>query len=106
MARDRLKLHEILEEILGSSHVYYQPPETVKLIYPCIIYEHTYESVRHADDMPYSSHSIYRVTSISRDPESEVPDRIGLLRGASFEQHFIVDNLHHYVYRIRYIEEV
>ena len=35
---NRLDLHEELCELLGSRHVYFQPPESIKLIYPCIVY--------------------------------------------------------------------
>ena len=35
----RLNLHNSLIEALGTKSVYFQPPESVKLVYPCIIYE-------------------------------------------------------------------
>lgn len=104
MARDRLALHEKLVAILGSEHVYYQPPETVKMVYPCIVYEHSNQPTSHADDLPYKIDSIYMVTSISRDPESLVPDKIGAIRGAAFDRKYISENLYHYVYRVRFIE--
>ena len=34
----RLQLQAQLEEMLGSRNVYYQPPESVKLEYPAIVY--------------------------------------------------------------------
>ena len=34
----RIKLQAKLEELLGSRNVYYQPPETLKIEYPAIIY--------------------------------------------------------------------
>ena len=34
----RLKLQTLLESIKGVSKVYFQPPETVKMSYPCIVY--------------------------------------------------------------------
>lgn len=105
MGRHRLELHAKLVDILDSEHVYYQPPETVKMHYPCIVYEHSYDRIAHADDLPYKTDSVYTVTSISRNPEDQTPERIGMLRGASFDRHFVADNLHHYVYRIRYIED-
>ena len=39
MAKDRLSLHNILVSILGTSNVYFQPPTTITLKYPCIIYK-------------------------------------------------------------------
>ena len=34
----RLELHEILCTILGSRNVYFQPPESIKMNYPAIVY--------------------------------------------------------------------
>ena len=34
----RLELHRILNDIPGVRGVYYQPPESLKLKYPAIIY--------------------------------------------------------------------
>lgn len=37
----RLELQSKLVELLGSKHVYYQPPESVKIEYPAIVYSKT-----------------------------------------------------------------
>ena len=39
MAKDRLILHDELITLLGSSNVYFQPPTSIKMNYPCIIYK-------------------------------------------------------------------
>ena len=36
--KTRLELQNKLEELLGFRHVYYQPPESVKMEYPAIRY--------------------------------------------------------------------
>ena len=104
MPSHRIDLHYILTELLGSENVYYQPPETVKMKYPCIVYDHTDENTLHADDIPYKTDSLYTVTSISTDPDSDIPNKLGKLRGSRFDRHFVSDNLHHYVYRLRYTD--
>ena len=38
MLNDRLALHELLCEKLGSRNVYFQPPESIKMKYPAIVY--------------------------------------------------------------------
>ena len=35
----RLELHALLVELLGSTNVYYEPPETLKMSYPAIRYQ-------------------------------------------------------------------
>ena len=49
----RLKLHNILVEILGSGNVYFQPPESITLKYPCIIYGRVGIDAVHADNKLY-----------------------------------------------------
>ena len=49
----RLELQAKLEEALGSKNVYYQPPESLKLTYPAIIYSMSGMSRKHADDQEY-----------------------------------------------------
>ena len=46
----RLLFHEVLCEVLGSRNVYFQPPESVKMCYPAIVYARngikpTYENI-------------------------------------------------------------
>ena len=43
MAKQRSDFQTVLESIPGVEKVYFQPPESVKLVYPCILYEYSYE---------------------------------------------------------------
>lgn len=101
--RDRLELHEKLCEVLGSNKVYYQPPETVKLSYPCIVYELDTVASMKADNIPYLDYAQYSITHIYKDVES---DLIGELSNrfsyCSHDRRFKADNLYHDVYRIYY----
>lgn len=98
----RMELQTLLEEILGSKHVYFSPPESVKLRYPCIIYKKSDEIVRHADDIPYKRDDVYEVTVIDRNPDSDIPDKIANLQSCRFTRSFTSDNLSHHVYRLAY----
>ena len=102
MAR-RLQLHEELCSILGSRNVYFQPPESVKLQYDCIVYKISNRDDLRANDHRYRNLVAYEVTFIYRDPDSEMPDR--LLRHFTYTsnaRHFTVDNLHHDVFTLYY----
>lgn len=98
----RLKLHEILCEILGSRNVYFQPPASVKLNFPCIIYERSNVNTLNADDTNYITKKQYTVTVIDKNPDSELPDKISELPYCSFERFFVSDNLNHDVFKIFY----
>jgi hypothetical protein len=96
----RSDLHELLKTLLGSDHVYFQPPETVKLTYPCIIYERNRVNTRHANDLPYLLKKRYQVIVIDRDPDSEIPDKVANLPLCSFDRFYTADNLNHDVYNL------
>jgi hypothetical protein len=51
----RLALHEIRCEILDSRNVYFQPPASVKMKYPAIVYGLEDIQNRFANDGVYSS---------------------------------------------------
>lgn len=98
----RLKLHQMLVDILGSDHVYFQPPESVKLVYPCIIYQYETANTQFADDFPYAFTKRYQITIIDPDPDSEIPDKVGNLPRCLNDRNFTVDNLNHYTFNLYY----
>lgn len=99
MAR-RLELQALLVDILGSNNVYFQPPPSVKMQYPCIVYNRDYEQANFADDKPYKHRKRYQVTIIDRNPDSEIPAKVAALPLCSFDRAFTADNLNHDVYRL------
>lgn len=98
----RLELQKTLESIIGNRNVYFQPPENLKLSYPCIVYElSVYQSI-HANNDVYAQHRVYSVTVIDKDPESEIVDKISILPMTSFDRHYVSDNLYHSAFTIYY----
>lgn len=100
MALDRVKLQELLETI--TPKVYFQPPENVKLVYPCIIYSRDALNTRFADNIPYRHKKRYQVTVIDRDPDSPLPDVVANLLSCTFDRFYTADNLNHDVYTLYY----
>ena len=98
----RQAFHELLCGILGTDHVYFQPPESVQMTYPCIVYVRSSIRTRHAANLPYSLHKQYTVTVIDKDPDSAIPDRIAALPLCSFDRHYTADNLNHDVFQLYY----
>lgn len=91
----RLDLQSKLEGLLRSRNVYYQPPESLKMEYPCIRYSKSIISSRHADDVKYSNFTRYELIVIDRKPDNEVIDKILELRHSSYDRHYVSNNLHH-----------
>lgn len=98
----RQELQTILETILGSTNVYFQPPESLKMKYPCIRYERSQARTEYADNAPYTYKKRYTVTVIDRNPDSEIPDKVAMLPMTAFDRHYKADNLNHDVFTIYY----
>lgn len=96
----RLNLQRKFEETLGSRNVYYQPPESIRLQYPAIIYKHSGNRTIHADDRNYIKINEYSVTLIDRNPESEFVDYILDYPKCRLDRVFTSDNLNHWVFTI------
>ena len=96
----RLQLQSMLELILGSENVYFQPPTNVQLKFPCIIYKRDYAETTYADDIPYHYTQRYQVISIDRNPDSQIPRRIADLPLCAFDRFYTADNLNHDVFTL------
>lgn len=98
----RFELHEKLVEILGTRNVYFQPPESIKIIYPAIIYERYDIPIKHADDKTYLRSCKYRITIIDQDPDSLIVDKMSLFDHCRFVKHFTTSGLNHDVFNLFY----
>lgn len=98
----RLELHETLCDVLGSRHVYFQPPSSVKMVYPAIVYSRNSIGNDFANDLVYKQSLGYTVTVIDEDPDSNVVEKISRLPMCRFDRHFTSDNLNHDVFTIYY----
>ena len=97
---DRLELHSVLQELLGSSNVYYQPPESIKMQYDAIRYSKKTIDSKYANDRKYSMIDCYEVIVISRLPDNPVIKKLLSLPYCSYDRHYVAENLHHDVLTI------
>jgi hypothetical protein len=97
---DRLQLQSLLEELLGSPNVYFQPPANVQMQYPCIVYKRDRADTKFAGNNPYRYTKRYLVTVIDRNPDSAIPDKIAALPKVAHERFFVADNLNHDVFTL------
>jgi hypothetical protein len=96
----RLELQAVLTGILGSNQVYFQPPPTVQISYPCIVYRRDWEMILKADDNPYFHRRRYQITVIDLDPDSIIPAKIAELPLCVYDRFYTADNLNHDVYKL------
>lgn len=94
----RLDLQTLLEGL--TSNVYFQPPATVTMSYPCIVYKRDYAISKFAGNKPYHHTKRYMVTVIDQDPDSVILDKVADLPQCLFLRHYTADNLNHDIYKL------
>lgn len=98
----RLELHAELVELFNSDHVYYQPPENLKMEYPAIVYSKDNINSIRADNINYNNRIRYQITIIDKKPDNDVIFKILQLPLSSYDRHFVTDNMHHDVITLYY----
>ncbi len=104
----RLELHNEFIEVLGTNEqedkrVYYNPPQSLKMKYPCIRYKKVPPNIQRANNSIYNITNGYEVIIIDPDPDSVIADTVLLrFKQCSVERIYTADNLNHTVLKIYY----
>jgi len=96
----RLDLQAVLEGLLETGNVYFQPPENLKMLYPAIVYNRDFQNARFGDNIPYARTLRYQITVIDANPDSPILDRIAEMPMCTFVRHFTTEGLNHDVYDV------
>jgi hypothetical protein len=101
MAKSRLELQQLLKEIVGEGvSVYFQAPPTNGMVYPAIVYNRDLTDTGFANNVPYRRDKRYQLTVMDKNPDSEIPDKIGQLPQCIHQRWFAADGLNHDVFVI------
>lgn len=104
----RLMLHNLLCGVLscptsgGNCRVYFQPPSSVRMNYPAIVYALDDIENTFANDGVYLSTKKYSITVIDSDPDSKLIEKVSALPTCRYNRHYTKDNLNHDVFEIFY----
>ena len=99
--RTRLELDVTLREIMGDKGaVYFQPPESICMKYPCIRYSLYDIQIGHGDNLPFLQNPAYQLILIDPNPGNEYVEKIAALPMCSMDRYYVADNLNHYVFTI------
>lgn len=99
----RLEFDAKIREVLGSNNVYFQPPETMKMSYPCIIYFKNNLPLTHANNGIYKQKQGYTLTYVDKDPDSEMPNTIlHAFRYCRIDSYYRSEGLNHTKFTIYY----
>ena len=98
----RIELHKLLCDVLGSEQVYFQPPPSIQMKYPAIVYSRGNIDKSFADNITYRHICLYKVTVIDYNPDSEIVNKVSALPKCRFDRHYTKDNLNHDTFTIYY----
>lgn len=102
MPKTRLDFQTFLETLKGDRNVYFQPPPSVKMNYPAIVYNLADIENNHADNLSYIQNTSYTLTYITKDPDDVMIKTLLKLPMCIFDRFYTADNLNHYIYTIFY----
>jgi hypothetical protein len=101
----RLELHNKFIDILGTkeedeSRVYFDPPASKEMEYPCIKYSLSGMDQKYANNALYAGMNRYEIITIDYDPDSVIHSEIIKLPMCKFDRAYTADGLHHKVYTL------
>ena len=98
----RIELQQILLDIPGIKGVYFNPPPTIKMSYPCIRYKFASENVVYAANCKYKTEMRYSLVVIDPNPESSIAKAVMALPYSRLETTYAADNLSHFQFTLFY----
>lgn len=103
----RMDLHRKLCQILEcpeegtKCRAYFQPPASIKMVYPCFVYSLNNIYIDNADNKPYITDNRYNIIAISKDPDSDLPKKIlASFEKVRYDRSYKVNNLNHWSFTI------
>lgn len=100
MANSRLDLQNKLEEILGATNVYYDPPANITRKYPAIIYTKSAMDIKYANNKAYMMTRCYQLTVVDKLPDCKAILKLLDVPRCGYDRHYISDGLHHDVLKL------
>lgn len=95
---DRIALHLILLEL--SPNVYFQPPESSMMNYPCILYDRGKIVNSKANNKTYITKTSYELTVVDFSPDSILVEEVSKLPFCEHTGFYISDQLNHDTFTI------
>lgn len=86
----------------SSVHLYFNQPESVKMVYPAIRYAFDQGTNIHASDAVYAQKQSYSVVVIDRNPLSDIARRVSKLPNCRQGRPYVSDNLYHFPFTFTY----
>lgn len=97
------QIRDILYTINDTENVYYDPPTSIQMIFPCFRFAMNNTDQKFADNTSYIRTKRWAVTYITRDVEeldAIIEGMLNKFKYCTHETTFRADNLHHAVFNL------
>lgn len=92
----RLDLQMQLEALCSPYMVYYQPPESFRLDFPCAVYRRSDVDMEYANNHGYILTERYELTWLHLDPDDGMVERLlNSLSCVSYARQFALNGVYH-----------
>lgn len=96
----RIELGDLIRAILGSENAYFQPPKSIEMNYPAVVYNLSNIENTYANDGVYLSARQYTLILIDKNPDSPLVEKFVSLPTCRFDRAYKADNMNHFVFTI------
>lgn len=98
---NRIELHTLISSVMPEGvTVYFQPPNSINLQFPCVIYSRTGKAENFAGNELYNSKYEYSVLVISRDPDNDLSEQLVKIPFTSYDRRYEANGLYHDVVKL------
>lgn len=73
--KTRAEMQSMLEDVLGSSNVYFQAPPNTGMSYPCIVFRFVRFNIQRADNKPYVVSGHWEVHHMYKNPKNDLKEK-------------------------------
>ena len=99
--KSRLEVQQMLEDVLGSDHVYFQAPPNTGMKYPAIVYSFDRFNRNNADNLPYIVTGRWQVTHMYKSVKNDLKEKfIFEVPFCAFERRIVKDGVYNDYYSI------
>lgn len=99
--KTRDEIQSMLEEILGSKNVYFQPPTNTSIKYPCIVYKFVRFNVTPADNKPYLVTGRWDIHHMYKNPKNDLKEKFVFeVPFCSFDRRIVTEGVYNDYYFI------
>lgn len=98
--RPSTDLHDVLKNLMPGIPIYFQPPESIRMQYPCLIYTIDGTNSVHADNIKYADTRIYQLILVQRQPDTYLLDVVNSLQMCEHTGRLVVGGLYQDQFRL------